>query len=160
VDRESAVFTREYVQTLIDGANVQAVSISSITQSSAGIVDKPPPPFTEHAEAPFSTEESIEKAGLTADPSLTAKPDLAKTGLTPEGQAQMDTANTEDMISLAETDLPSTSTADHPAELGTNERLWSLPKKDDSTLWLPTSTSTPLETQKQIDATTAIPVLT
>jgi hypothetical protein len=158
VDRESVVFTREYVQTLIDGTNVQAVSISSITQSSAGFVDEPPPPFSEHAEPPSSTEEPIEKAGLTMDPSLTAKPDLAKTGLTPEGQAQTDTPNTEDMISLAETDLPSTSTAYHPAELGTNVGLWSPLKKDDSTLWLPTSTSTLLETQKQIDATPAIPV--
>ena len=148
------------MQTLIDGANVQAVPISSITHSSAGIVDEPSPPFTEHAEPPSSTEEPIEKAGLTVDPLLKAKPDLAKMRLTPEGQAQMDTPNTEDIISLAETDLPSTSIPDHPAELGTNVGLWSPLNKDDSTLWLPTSTLTPLETQKQIDATSAIPAFT
>ncbi|KAF7508634.1 hypothetical protein GJ744_009026 [Endocarpon pusillum] len=144
VATESAVFTRDYVQTLIDGANVQAVSISSITQSSTGVVDEPPPPFTEHAEPPSPTDEL----------------DLAKMKLTSEGQAQMDIPGTEDIISLAETDLPSTSIADHPAELGTNVGFWSPLKEDDSTLWLPISTSNPLETQKQIDATPAIPPLT
>ncbi|ERF77028.1 hypothetical protein EPUS_07934 [Endocarpon pusillum Z07020] len=134
---ESVVFTRDYVQTLIDGANVQAVSISSITQSSTGVVDEPPPPFTEHAEPP----------------SLTDELDLAKMKLTSEGQAQTDIPDTEDIISLAETDLPSTSIADDPAELGTNVGLWSPLKEDDSTLWLPISTSNSLETQKQIDAT-------
>lgn len=80
--------------------------------------------------------------------------------LTSEDQGQMDTPDTEDIISLAETDFPSTSIADHPAELGTNVGLSSPLKKDNSTLWLPISRSTPSETKKQIDATSAIPPFT
>lgn len=150
------------MQKLIDGANVQAVSISSITQNSVGVVDDPPPPFTKHAQLPSSTDESIEKTGLSVDPSLTAKPDLAKTGLAPDSQvrAQVNALNIEDMIPLAEADLPSTTTADHRAGLGTDVRLWSPPEKDDSTLWFPNSTSTPSEIQEQVDATSAMSALT
>lgn len=148
------------MQILINEANVQAVSISSIARSLAGIADEPPPPFTEHAVPPSSTKEPIKKPVSAMDLSPIAKLEVTKVGLAPEGQARTDTPNTEDMISLAETDLPSTSTADHQAELEVNIGLRSPLKIDDSTLWLPTSTSTPSVTQKQVDATPTIPTFT
>lgn len=150
------------MQKLIDGANVQAVSISSVTQQSASVIDDPPPPFTEHANPPSSTKEPIKKAGLSVDPSPTAKHDLAPTQLTPEGQlrAQMDSPNYEDMISLAETDMPSTTLAENRAVLGAHAGLHPSPENDDSTLWRPISTPNSSESRRQVDATTAIPAFT
>lgn len=156
------MYTSIHVERLTDTASVQAVAISSITQSSVDIGNEPPPPFTENADSSSSAEGPIERAGLTVYPPLIARPDSASMGLTAEGQVkdEMDIPNTEDMISLAENDLPSITTAAHRGELGTNAELWSPLTKDDSTLWLPISTSAPLETSPQVDITPATSTFT
>ena len=150
------------MQTLIDETNVKAVSISSITQSSTGVIDDLPSSFTEDAEPPSSTKRSIEKGRLSVDSSLTTKADLAKTGLTPEGQskARIDTPYPEDMISLAGTDMLSTTIADHRTGPGSDVGLRPSQENDDSTLWLPTSIPTGSKTKKQRDFATAISVFT
>lgn len=112
------------MQTLIDGANVQAISITSITQSSVTNSNEPPPPFTELPEPPPSqvivTTRSTEVAGQAG-----------------EG---------EDVIALAENDLPSTSDPAANTATDSNDGLWSPLTKHVSDLWQPTSTPMPPET--------------
>ena len=84
------------MQTLIDAANVKAVSIFSITIGSAGDVDEPPPAFTEHTTRPFPVAELIGETEPTVDPSLAVTSDMEKTKLTPQGDVETSTTETED----------------------------------------------------------------
>ncbi|KAJ9503872.1 hypothetical protein H2202_001011 [Exophiala xenobiotica] len=153
VATESAVFTREYVQILMNGANVQAVSISSITQSSNAVSDEPPPPFAEHAEPTVSSDDTT---GVAATSSSSVAPTNSKTTestteSTTEGQSP------EDMIALAENDLPATPGSDRKGEPDTDEGLWSPLTKYVSNLWQSPSIASPIGIQGDITAPFNLP---
>jgi hypothetical protein len=141
------------VQILMNGANVQAVSISSITQSSNAVPDEPPPHFAEHAESMLSSDDTT---GVAATSSSSVAPTNSKTTestteSTTEGQSP------EDMIALAENDLPATPGSDRKGEPDTDEGLWSPLTKYVSNLWQSRSTASPIGIQGDITALSNLP---
>ncbi|KIW61705.1 hypothetical protein PV05_01795 [Exophiala xenobiotica] len=150
VATESAVFTREFVQTLMNGANVQAVSISSITQSSNGEVDEPPPPFAEHAEPTSSNDKTTGVAITTSSLAAPANSKTKKSTTEDQGRA-------EDMVALAENDLPATPGSGEAGEPDTDEGLWSPLTKYVSNLWPSPATASPAGMEGEIAAPTNLP---
>ncbi|EXJ74793.1 uncharacterized protein A1O5_01489 [Cladophialophora psammophila CBS 110553] len=151
VTTETALFTREDVKHLIAAANVQAIAISSIAHGGVDTANDLPPPFSEQAELPIRPAEPIQKAGATVDRLPTAYPGSVKVEVTPESQTQAHTQDTDDLISLVETEPPPTATTGYPAGVGTNAKLLSTLEKENSTMWLPISKLTPLQTKIKID---------
>ncbi|KIW87458.1 uncharacterized protein Z519_11780 [Cladophialophora bantiana CBS 173.52] len=122
---ETALFTIEDVKHLIAAANVQAIAVSSIAHSGVETANELPPPFSEHAELPIRPAELIQEAGATVDRLPTAYPDPAKVEVAPESRTQLHTQDTDDLISLAETELPPTVMTGYPAGVGTGAKLLS-----------------------------------
>ncbi len=144
------MFTREFVQTLMNGANVQAVSISSITQSSNGEVDEPPPPFAEHAEPTSSNDKTTGVAITTSSLAAPANSKTKKSTTEDQGRA-------EDMVALAENDLPATPGSGEAGEPDTDEGLWSPLTKYVSNLWPSPATASPAGMEGEIAAPTNLP---
>lgn len=144
---------------MIDEANVQATSISSITQNPVDVTDEPPPPFTEHAESSDVTNELLDKFGPSTKSVLADTPGIVKMVTTLESQdkVQIDALHAEDLISLAETEPRSTATMGEQPALETSAGLWSPPVKENSILWLASSPKASSGTSKKKCTTPIIP---